>query len=145
MNMIVRTHPLAEMLSLRDAMNQLVAESVVRPRALARPAQTPLDLYETETEYVAQLAVPGLKPEDFEITLQDGVLRIHGETRAEEQREQGRYHVREQRAGAFDRAIRFHSAVNGEGVAASLAEGILTIRVPKAEEAKPKRITVNVS
>jgi HSP20 family protein len=97
---------------------------------------------------VAKLAVPGLKPDDFEITMQDSVLRVHGETRVEEQtgqEEQARYHVREQRFGTFDRVVRFPSAVDNEQVSASLSEGILTVRVPKSEAAKPKRITVTPS
>jgi HSP20 family protein len=148
MTEITRTNPLTEAMTLRDAMDRLFADSFVNPRLMGRPETMPLDMYETEHEYVAKLAVPGLKPDDFEITMQDSVLRVHGETRVEEQtgqEEQARYHVREQRFGTFDRVVRFPSAVDNEQVSASLSEGILTVRVPKSEAAKPKRITVTPS
>jgi HSP20 family protein len=144
MTEMTRQNPFDELMSLREAMNQLLTDSVVRPRGgLIQGGQTPLDLYETEQEYVAKLALPGLKPDDFEITLQDNVLRVRGQTSSEEQTEQARYHVREHRFGSFDRVIQFPSAVNGDQVEANLAEGILTIRVPKSEAAKPKRIHVS--
>ena len=137
-------NPFQEMTTLRDAMNQLVSESFVRPGGWTGAQQVPLDLYETEHEYVAKLAVPGLKPDNFEIMLQQNVLSISGHTQADQQ--QGiRYHVQEQRFGDFDRAIQFPTPVDAEKVQASLSDGILTIRVPKAEAAKPKRITVKAS
>ena len=128
-------------LTLRDAMNQLFAESFVRPRGWAGVGQLPLDLYETEHEYVAKLAAPGLKPDNFEITMQQNVLLIRGHTEAERQ-EGVRYHVREQQFGDFARTIQFPSLVDAEKIQASLADGLLTIHVPKAEAAKPKRVTV---
>lgn len=139
---MTRTTPFSEMMSLREAMNQLFSDSFVMPSVLGRTEQTPLDLYETDEAYVAKVALPGLKPEDFEITLENNILRVHGETRSEKETEEARYHVRERRYGAFDRVVRFPSAVNGDKVDASLTDGILTIRVPKAEEAKAKRISV---
>jgi HSP20 family protein len=132
------------MTTLRDAMNQLLTESFVRPRGWAGSSQVPLDLYETENEYVAKLAVPGLKPDNFEITMQQNVLLIRGHTQTEQQ-EGMRYHVQEQRFGDFNRTIQFPTLVDAEKIQASLTDGILTIRVPKAEAAKPKRITVKAS
>ncbi|HEX9442002.1 MAG TPA: Hsp20/alpha crystallin family protein [Roseiflexaceae bacterium] len=146
MSDLVRWNPFEEMTSLRDAMNQLVAESFVRPHGEAGMFQPSIDLYETEDEYVVKLAAPGLKPDNFEITAQQNMLTIQGRTQAEEQQQEGaRYHVREQRFGEFVRTIRFPTQVDTEKTQATLADGILTIRVPKAEAAKPKRITVNVS
>jgi HSP20 family protein len=125
-------------------MNQLLTESFVRPRGWAGSTQVPLDLYETENEYVAKLAVPGLKPDNFEITMQQNVLLIKGHTQADQQ-EGVRYHVQEQRFGDFNRTIQFPTPIDAEKIQASLADGILTIHVPKAEAAKPKRITVKAS
>jgi HSP20 family protein len=143
---LVRWDPFEEMTSLRDAMNQLVAESFVRPRGMAGAFQPPLDLYETEQEYVVRLAAPGLKPDNFDITAQQNVLTIHGriqdEEKQDEQQNGTRYHIREQRFGEFSRTIRFPTQVDAEKIQASLSNGILTIRVPKAESAKPKRINV---
>ena len=143
---LVRWDPFEEMTSLRDAMNQLVAESFVRPRGMAAAFQPPLDLYETEHEYVVKLAAPGLKPDNFDVTAQQNMLTIHGRTQDEEEQDEqqdgARYHIREQRFGEFSRTIRFPTQVDAEKIQASLSNGILTIRVPKAESAKPKRINV---
>jgi HSP20 family protein len=142
---LMRWTPFDEMTSLRDAMNQLVAESFVRPHSASETFQPAVDLYETENEYVVRLAAPGLKPENFEITAQQNVLTIQGRTQDEQAKEGARYHVREQRFGEFVRTIRFPSQVDAEKIAASLSNGILTIQVPKAEAAKPKRIAVNMA
>ena len=144
MSEVTRWDPFQEMTTLRDAMNQLLTESFVRPRGWAGSSQVPLDLYETENEYVAKLAVPGLKPDNFEITVQLNALTIRGHIQTEQQ-EGMRYHVQEQRFGDFNRSIQFPTAVDADKIQASLADGILTIRVPKAEVAKPKRITVKAS
>src|SRR5215813_3681781 len=128
---LVQWDPFQEMTSLRDAMNQLVAESFVRPSGWAGAFQPPVDLYETENEYVVKLAAPGLKPDNFEITAQQNVLTIQGRTQQEEQKQQGaRYHIREQRFGEFMRTVRFPTQVDAEKIQASLSDGILTIRVP---------------
>ena len=88
-----------------------------------------------------KLAAPGLKPDNFELLMQQNVLTIRGRTQAEEQ-ENARYHIREQRFGEFTRVVQFPTAVDADKIQATLADGILTIRVPKAEAAKPRRITV---
>jgi HSP20 family protein len=141
---LTRWDPFQEMMTLRDAMNQLFAESFVRPRAWFGVSRVPLDLYETDNEYVAKLAVPGLKPDNFDITMQQNVLTISGHTE-QEQQEGIRYHVQEQRFGDFTRTIQFPTPVDAEKIQASLADGILTIRVPKAEAARPKRIAVKTA
>lgn len=138
---LTRWDVFSETTTLRDAMNQLLADSFVRPRGWVGPSPVPLNLYETELEYVARLAVPGLKPDNFEITIQQNVLIIRGSTQAEPQ-EGVRYHVLEQRFGAFSRTVQFPTPVDTEHIQANLADGILTIRVPKSESARPRRITV---
>ena len=141
MTELARWDPFQEMMSLRDAMNRLLEESFVRPRLWPGGFQPPLDLYETDQEYVVKLAVPGLMPDNFEITMQQNELTIRGRTQEEEQAN-ARYHIREQRFGEFTRIIRFPTTVDADKIQATLADGILTIHVPKAEAAKPRRITV---
>jgi len=136
-----RWDPFQEVTTLQSAMNQLLADSFVRPRTGASQAQVPLNLYETEQEYVVELAAPGLTPENFEVTMQHNALLIQGHIQAEQQ-EGVRYHIREQRFGDFSRSIQFPTAVEVAKAQANLANGILTIRIPKSETAKPKRITV---
>jgi HSP20 family protein len=142
---MTRYNPFGDMMTLRDAMNELLAESFVTPRRTSGNAQRAMDLYENEQEYVAKLAVPGLKADDFEITMQEHTLTVSGQTREEKQDENTRYHLREHYYGAFERTVRFPGAVDAENIQAELADGILTIRVPKAAEARPKRISVRTS
>jgi HSP20 family protein len=118
---LVRWDPFQEMTSLRDAMNQLLAESFVRPSSRAGTFQPPVDLYETENEYVVKLAAPGLKPDNFEITMQQNMLTIQGRTQQEEKQEDARYHVREQRFGEFLRTVQFPSQVDADKIQASLS------------------------
>jgi HSP20 family protein len=138
---LIRWDPLQEMTSLREAMNQLLAESFVRPGRWLAGARPAMDLYETEQEYVVKLAVPGLKADNFDITMQDNELTIRGSTQAELP-EGARSHLQEQRFGDFSRSVRFPVPVDADKIEARLADGILTIRVPKAEDARPKRIAV---
>ncbi len=165
MTNLTRWSPFEEMTSLRDAMNQLVAESFVRPQGMAGTFQPPIDLSETEEEFVVKLAAPGLKPDNFEITVQENMLTIRGRTQDEDQQDGNqagqqdgnqngsqnggkqsvRYHVREQRFGEFVRTIQFPTQIDADKIQANLAQGILTIQVPKAEAAKPKRITVQAA
>jgi HSP20 family protein len=142
---MTRYNPFGDMMTLRDAMNELLADSFVSPRRVGSAEQRPLDLYENASEYVVKLAVPGLKPEDFEVTMQENILTVRGQMREEQQDENTRYHVREQFYGAFERTVRFPGAVGAENIQAELADGVLTIRVPKAEEARARRINVRTS
>ncbi len=104
----------------------------------------PVDVAENEDGYIVKASVPGINPDALEITLEDQVLTIKGEIKFDEETEDERYHIRERRYGSFSRNIRFPVDVNSEAIEASYEHGILTLNVPKAEEVKPKRITVKV-
>lgn len=136
---ITRWSPISEMLTLSAAMDRALDGTLAAPRngGLALP----LDLYETEAGYELRLAAPGLKAEDFEITLHRGVLTVKGKTE-QATPEGARAHVRELRFGSFSRSVKFPAEVNADGVNASLTDGILTVNIPKAETAQPKKITV---
>ncbi len=104
-----------------------------------------LDVAETEDVYLVKATVPGINPDEMEITLEDGVLSLKGEIQQDEEVEEAKYHVRERRYGAFSRSIRFPMAVNGDAVEATYTNGVLSLNIPKAEAAKPKRIVVNAN
>ncbi|MCB8976851.1 MAG: Hsp20/alpha crystallin family protein [Ardenticatenaceae bacterium] len=104
-----------------------------------------LDVAETEEAYLVKATVPGINPDEMEITLEDGVLSLKGEIKQDEEVEEAKYHVRERRYGSFSRSIRFPMAVNGDAVEATYTNGVLNLNIPKAEAAKPKRIVVNAS
>ena len=104
-----------------------------------------LDVAENEAIYTVKASVPGINPDDVEITLEDNVLTIKGEMKSEEVQEGEKYHVRERRTGSFSRSIRFPVAVNAEAVVANYENGVLTLNIPKAEEVKPKRIAIKAN
>ncbi len=142
---ITRWDPIQEAMTLREAVNRLFEESVV-PSATPRTAlAVALDLSETADAYLIEAAVAGLKPEDLSITFENGVLNISGEIRQSEEIKERNYHRIERRYGHFSRSIGLPTTVRGDAITAHLEHGILQLNVPKAEEVKPRKITVNVS
>ncbi|HNP72757.1 MAG TPA: Hsp20/alpha crystallin family protein [Kouleothrix sp.] len=146
MSNVTRWDPWNEMLSLREAMSQLMEESVVRPSAARGQGFVPaLDVSETEDGYLVEAAVPGLKPEDLEITLENNVLTIKGQTRQESEDKQRSYHRIERRFGSFQRTIGLPTTVKADAIQAKLEHGVLKLDIPKAEEIKPRKIAVSVA
>jgi HSP20 family protein len=143
---LVRWEPWSDLMSLREAMDQLFAESFVRPRAgrLAPLGAESLavDMYETEDDVIIKTAVPGVKPEDIDVSITGDVLTIKGETKAEEKMEKANYIRQERRYGAFSRSVSLPSTVVADKATAEFESGVLTLTLPKAEEVKPKTIKV---
>ena len=104
-----------------------------------------LDVAENEEGYTVKASLPGISADDVELTLEDNVLTIKGEMKADETIDEDQYHVRERRFGSFSRSIRFPVLVNSTAVAASFENGVLSLNVPKAEEAKAKRIEIKTA
>jgi HSP20 family protein len=101
-----------------------------------------LDISERKDAYLVTVELPGLKPEDLDITMEDGLLTIQGERQFTSESSEQQFHRVERRYGAFRRAITLPAHVMAEGIQASFEDGVLEILVPKAEEATPKRIQV---
>ena len=101
-----------------------------------------LDISERKDAYLVTVELPGLKPEDLDITMEDGLLTIQGERQFAHDSSEQQFHRVERRYGAFRRSITLPAHVMAEGIQASFEDGVLQILVPKAEEAKPKRIQV---
>ncbi len=142
---IERWDPFRDMISLRDAMNSLLAESFVRPGGPPAPggaATLPLDVAETEGEFVIKASLPGIKPEDVHITAHGDTLTIRGESKAEEERKGTHWHVRERRVSSFARSISLGTPIHADAASASFDHGVLTLTLPKAEAARPKQIKV---
>lgn len=142
---LMRWDPFAEMRSLREVMDRLFDESFVQPAAwLERtmPGDLDLDLIETGDALVVKASVPGVKPEDVDITVQNNVLTIQGETREEREAAEGRYHRRERRYGSFRRSVALPVDVNADAADARFEDGVLTITLPKTEQARAKRIPI---
>lgn len=103
----------------------------------------PLDLYEEKENFVVKLEVPGMKKDDFEIAMHENVLSISGERKFEEKREKSSSYRSERFEGRFQRSMTLPKAVQADKVKATYTDGILTVTLPIAEEARPKQIVVN--
>lgn len=143
---LTRFDPLREMVSLRQAMDRLFEDSFVSPlswRSLESDAISPaLDVHQTADEIVVTASLPGIKPEDVEITLTGQTLQIRGELRADEKVERDQYLYRERRYGTFSRQLELPVRVEGDRSQATFENGVLTLRIPKAEEVKPRQIQI---
>jgi HSP20 family protein len=140
-----RWDPLREMMTLREAMDRLFQESVVRPTgsflAGARGA-TPVDIAERDNSFVVQAAMPGIAPEDIQVTVKGNTLTIRGEHKDEEERSDQNWLVRERRGQSFYRSVTLPTAVNADKAEAKYENGVLTLTLPKADEALPKLIRI---
>ncbi len=104
-----------------------------------------LDAFEDKDKYTVSIEVPGLKKDDLNVTVHDGVLTISGERKTEKDVKEGTVHRTERYYGKFSRSVSLPAAVRADKVSAAYKDGVLTVEVPKAEEAKPKTIEVKVS
>jgi HSP20 family protein len=138
--------PFREAVSLRDAMNSLLQESFVRPgtshSSAAAAVMLPVDVAENENEFVVKASLPGVKPEDVQITIQGDALTIRGESKTMEERQGERWHVRERRHGAFHRSLSLGTPVDSDKAHADYEHGVLTLTLPKAEASKPRQIKI---
>ena len=113
MNVLTRWDPLEEALELQRAMNQIMQRNGTDGQ---QQLNLETDIYETPDAYEIEAAMPGVKPEDVDITVNNNVLTIRGEIKAEEEKEGKNYRLRERRAGAFVRSISLPSSVNMDAI-----------------------------
>ena len=104
-----------------------------------------LDVAEKDDNFLVKASLPGIDPEDLNVTLEDNVLTVQGEVKKDETIEEESYHIRERRFGSFSRSLRFPVPVNAAKIEAEYENGVLTLTVPKAEEVKSKRIEIKVA
>jgi len=149
MTTMTRWDPFQDLRTAQDEMTQMSpmlahALGLHTQQANARaPAWVPaLDISERKDAYLVSVELPGLKAEDLDITMEDGLLTIQGERHFANDSSEQQFHRVERRYGAFRRSITLPAHVMAEGIQASFEDGVLQILVPKAEEAKPKRIQV---
>ena len=139
--MLYRMTTTSPIFGLRREIDRLFEDTFARDGNSWTPA---VDVKETEGEITLELELPGLKPEDVEITAENGVLTIRGEKRSERKEgEDSRYHVVERTYGAFMRTFQLPQGVDEEQIDADFENGILSLRVPKAALPQPKRIQIN--
>ena len=149
MNNITRWEPFREPQSIRSFIDRYFDEPFFSaPQLWGQQSEgysLPLDVIEEDGQYIVKASIPGVNPEDVEITLSDNVLTIKGETKQENERNAANYHVRERRSGSFVRQIALPMNVNPDQVEATNENGVLTLHLPKSEAAKPKKIAVKTT
>lgn len=150
MTIVRRPSPFGELMSLRSAMDHLFEDSFVRRPfgqgfGPAFDAALPLDVTRTADELIVEAALPGIRPEDVEITVEDGTLSISGQYRSEKRdgESEGESLVQEIRRGSVSRAITLPTGLEADKASATFEHGVLTLRIPKAEAVKPKQIRIS--
>ena len=143
MSNLIRWEPAREMMSLRDAMDRLFDDAFTRPLSLKDAWSVPaIDMFQTDDEIVVKAALPGIKADEVQINITGEVLTLKGEVKHEEEKKEKAWHIREQRYGSFERSVVLPTDVIADKAKADFENGILTITLPKAEEVKPKVISI---
>ena len=145
--MLTRYDPFQEMLSLRNVVDRFFDADMNQFEKATRPLAwgLPLDVVETDEAFVVKASIPGINPDQVEVTFTDNVLTLKGEVQADEEMKEARYHLRERRFGSFARSISLGARIDGDKIQADYDHGVLTLTLPKAEELKPRRIAVKAS
>ena len=147
MTIVRRRSPLGEFMTLRQAMDRLFDDDVFRPLRWTTGSydgpSLPLDVTTTADELVVQASLPGIKPEDVEITVENGTLTITGKTAEERSSEEGSYLVQEIRRGTFSRSVTLPNGLEPDKASATFEHGMLSLRIPKAEQVKPRQIRIS--
>lgn len=140
--------PVEQMTSLRDEINRLFEApfgDLLRTSEFSNGWAPALDLREDKDNLLAVLEVPGMKKEDIEVSVHEGVLSISGERKRESESDEAGLHRNERSYGRFQRTLTLPKPVKVADIKAAYKDGILTVTMPKTEEAKPKQIAVEVA
>jgi HSP20 family protein len=145
---IVRWEPLRELTTLQNEMNRLFGSVVDTPPqgngGTLRRWMPAMDLVETADHFVLRADLPGMSEEDVNIEVEERVLTISGERKAEQAESKDGYHRVERAFGSFARSLTLPEGVNAEAVSASFDRGVLEVRIPKPEQRKPRKISIGV-
>ncbi len=150
MTLIRRPSPIADLVSFRDAMERWFDDRLFRPiwpltgdaEHVVAPA---LDLYTTPEAVIANVALPGVKPEDVDVSIGDDMVTISGSYKEEKETTEAGYVHRELSHGTFSRSFSIPTAVKADLATAQFKDGLLTLTLPKSEEVKPKHVKVEVA
>jgi HSP20 family protein len=149
---LIRWEPVRELNTIQSEVNRLFNTLFDSPTASnGSGAQTlrrwipAMDLVETDADFVLRADLPGLTEQDVNIELEDNVLTVSGERKAEhEERKEGYYRV-ERSSGSFSRSLTLPEGVDPEAVKASFEHGVLEVRIPKPEQRKPRKVAISVA
>ena len=144
---LVRFSPARRLINLRSDMDRLfddVFGGAAEEEDVYGGLRPLINMEETDNDYLVSVEVPGIKKDEVKITFHDGVLAISGEKKAEKEVKDANYHRYERRYGKFCRNIDIPSTIMTDKISADYSEGVLNVKLPKAEEVKPKQIEVKV-
>jgi HSP20 family protein len=141
---LVRWNPIGTLAGMEiDRLNQMFAD--FQTGAFNQAWVPAVDIYETDShEVVLKAELPDVKKEDIGVTVENNVLTLTGERKQEQSTKREQFQLIERRFGSFTRSFTLPTSVDAGQIAASYKDGVLTIRLPRREEAKPKQISVNV-
>jgi HSP20 family protein len=142
---LVRWEPFRDMVALREAMDRMVEEGMVRapaPFAGWVPGSLAVDMYETDESVVIKTAIPGVSADEIEVSVTGDTLTIKAETKEESEIKRESYLRRERRFGSCCRSVNLPGGLKADKAEADYTDGVLTLTFPKAEEVKPKSIKV---
>jgi len=141
MSELARWEPFNDMLKLSTAMDQLFNSAFV-PASQRGIQQLPIDVFENEDAFTLYAVVPGIDPNELDITVNERTVSIKGSWKHPEAPQGATFHLREWGTGRFERTIQFPLPLEADAVQAQYESGILTLTLPKAESVKPRRISV---
>jgi len=147
MTVLTRWDPFRELYSLQNRMSRLFEEQYGSGREDSLTAGAfvpPVDIYEDEHGLQLKLEVPGIDEKDLDVKVENNTLTISGERKFEKEEKEENFHRIERRYGSFSRSFTLPSTVNTEDVSASYDNGVLSVRLAKRAEAKPKQIKVSI-
>ena len=136
--------PFREMVSLRDAMDRLFEDSVITPKG-GNAGMTKIDIKDKKDHVEVRAELPGMKEEEIDVEIADGVMTISGEKKAEEEKEGEGYFYKESHTGAFSRSFSLPADIKEEKAEADMKNGILTISIPKIAPKKATKVTLKKS
>jgi HSP20 family protein len=143
---INRYDPFRDLRNLQEEVNRLFTGNVGRSfedEGIARGAWNPsVDIYENKDQLVLEAELPGMKREDFELSVENNVITLRGERHFEKRDEADNYHRVERAYGSFTRSFTLPNTITGEGASADYRNGVLRVTLPKREETKARRIEV---
>ena len=143
---IVRYDPFRDLRTLQEEVNRLFSSNLTRgfgEEGIGRGAWNPsVDIYENKDHIVLEAELPGMKQDDFELTVENNVITLRGERQFEKKEDSDNYHRVERSYGSFTRSFTLPQTVSAEGATAEYNNGVLRVRLPKREETKARRIQV---
>jgi HSP20 family protein len=140
-----RWDPFRDLMSIQNELNQLFGRTygAGEAREGARGTWTPpLDVFETQEKFVIKMELPGVSADEVDISVEDSTLLVRGERQFYSEQNEENFHRIERRFGEFSRSLTLPQTADAQNIQASFDAGVLTIEVPKREEAKPKKITI---